>query len=59
MFAFYVWFCEHEFHISITKEFPILKLFNMMDDGNWKEYNEIQKRGSNNNTTSKMTTFGD
>jgi len=43
-FAFAIWFVEKEFNVGpITDEFPLMKFFNLLDEGNLKKYEEVNK----------------
>ena len=46
--AYTVWFAEHEFHIMVDADFPLMKFWNWFDEYNIKQYNRSQDHNSDN-----------
>ena len=47
-FAYFVWLVEKEFNVGpVTSEFPVMKLFNLADEYNTKQYKQAMTKGMN------------
>lgn len=50
--AYVIFIVEKEMHVgSITDEYPILKVFNLVDDYNLKRFNKESKEAQNSTKT--------